>query len=241
MAPPKPAKAPVINHRHVRRRARRGGKKAGRAAARGRPHAPTLDDLPARIWVKEYFEDHIEKVKNHLQDQKSHRSEELSTAERQKANLSERLEAAKGRELELSAARAEDKAEKPHVQQDQHLVVELGRVQQEVRDLAEQVHEIDVEIGKLDERIKAIDERMVRQPRQELEACDVALKEHDTAYEQAQHSSVQNLLGRLLPGRPEFSDVSGVTMHGKRPQMRHDPSTPGQDSVSTTKLEQKQD
>jgi hypothetical protein len=203
--------APSLNLRPIRRKARRRGLKAGRAEARGRPHADRLEDLPGRIWVAHRFEQHIKAIETDELMKKRYHQQELRVLRTRVEELDLVVTRHESVVAKLTPLREEDRA-KPRVQQDLDLESELRIATAAAEAKRAERHEHHVEAERHQSKVEALESAEQAWPDRERESRNAVLQEHDLAFRASAQSAFHAFLGKLIhPFTRAKRDRSGAS------------------------------
>ena len=188
--------APSLNLRPIRRKARRRGLKAGRAHARGRPHADDLTQLPGRIWVERRFEQHIKEIEADEIEKKRYHQQELRVVRAHIDGLDTLIATHRERVVRLTPLREADRS-KPRVEQDLELERDLRMSTTIVDERQAERHDHVVEAERHQAKVEALESAERAWPDRERESRDAVLQEHDAAYLASAKSALHAFLGKL--------------------------------------------
>lgn len=189
--------SPHLNLRPIRRKARRRGIKAGRAEARGRPHASHIEALPGRIWVEHRFEQHIKAIEADELNKKRYHEQELKVLRTRVNQLDVLISRHQEVIVRLTPLREQDRA-KPRVEQDLDLESDLRVSTAALEMKRAERHEHEVEAERHQAKVEALEAAEQAWPDRERESRNAVLQEHDLSFTASAQSAFHAFVGRLI-------------------------------------------
>ncbi len=181
----------------VTRRARREGRRAGRADGLGYPLAERLELLPGRRWIKERYDEFIGEAERQLVVRRRALSEELEVQRERQRELDDELARETALIAELEPLRAED-GTRPRHQQNLSLEYKLAGARERLDATTRSRREVAQRLCRIAEQLAEVDHEFTAWPARLHEGRDCAEHEHDIAYRRAQHGCWLAVARRML-------------------------------------------